>query len=270
MQALPRRQLLALLLAPALAGAQPAFDHSHAAWTQLLKRHVRLRGNTPGAVHASELDYRGLAAQRTALKAYLGSLSSVPRATFDAWSPDQKLAFLINAYNAFTVELILTRYPDLASIKDLGTLLRSPWKQVWIPLLGETLSLDQIEHQRVRPVFKEARTHFALNCASRGCPLLREEAYRGDEPGRLEAQLQDQTRRFLTDRNRQRVEGGQLLHSKIFDWYAEDFGPSPKAWLAARADWLADDVETRERVRQQQLPLHALDYDWRLNDVTAR
>lgn len=267
--ALRRRTVLPLLLlALPAARAQAGFDASHAAWSQLLKRHVRLRGNTPGAVHASELDYRGLAAERPALKAYLAALSSVPRRSFEAWSREARLAFLINAYNAFTVELILTAYPKLASIKDLGSLLRSPWKQSWIPLLGETRSLDDIEHQLIRPVFREPRVHFALNCASRGCPLLREEAYRGDEPGRLEAQLQEQLQRFLTDRSRQRVEGGQLRVSKLFDWYAEDFAPQPKAWLAAHADWLADDAEARERIRRQALPLQSLDYDWRLNDLS--
>ena len=128
---------------------------------------------------ASQLRYAGMAADRAALKAYLDSLSAVPAASFQAGSPAQQMAFLINAYNAFTVELILTRYPDLTSIKELGSLLQSPWKPKWIPLLGGKVSLDEIEHEMLRAKgrYKDPRVHFAVNCASIGCPALREEAF---------------------------------------------------------------------------------------------
>lgn len=119
------------------------------------------------------------------------------------------MAFLINAYNAATVALILTRYPELDSIKELGSLLRSPWKRRFVDLLGARRSLDDIEHELLReaPDFAEPRIHFAVNCASLGCPALRPEAY---EAERLEAQLADQTRRFLRDRSRNRLADGSL------------------------------------------------------------
>ena len=269
-----RRQLLALALAPALSwpagGRAQTFDPRHAAWTALLQRHVRLlRGG-----QASQLHYAGLAADRALLKAYLESLSAVPQASFDAWGKPAQMAFLINAYNAYTVELILTRYPDLKSIKDLGSLFSSPWKPKWIPLLGAKRSLDDIEHGmlRARGRYDDPRIHFAVNCASVGCPMLREEAYSGE---RLDAQLDEQTQRFLSDhtRNRFNVQRGRLELSKIFDWYGEDFRlghrgiTSLPAFLADHAEQLAASAEDRARVRNASAEISFLDYDWALNDA---
>ena len=264
---------LALVLTPAMPlRAQPAatFDTHHAAWTALLQKHVQLqRGG-----QASTVRYAGLAADRDALAAYLGRLSALSPADYAAFTPAQQKAFLINAYNAFTVELILTRYPKLESIKDLGSLLQSPWKKAWIPLLGRTVSLDNIEHGllRERGRFDDPRIHFAVNCASIGCPMLREEAYVAE---RLDAQLEQQTQRFLSDRTRNRYNAarGRLEVSKIFDWYGEDFGlghrgiRSLPAFFAAHAELLADAPADRERLRSQKVELSFLDYDWALNDA---
>ena len=226
---------------------------------------------------ASQLRYAGMAADRPALQAYLASLSAVGETAFSGFSRAQQMAFLINAYNAFTVALVLTRYPALRSIKDLGSLLSNPWKPKWIPLLGQTLSLDDIEHGRLRARgrYDDPRIHFAVNCASIGCPMLREEAYAAD---RLDAQLAEQTRRFLADRTRNRWEAGRgrLLVSKIFDWYGEDFRlghqgiTSLPAFLAAHADLLADAQTDRTSIRGGQAPIAFLDYDWALNDAQPR
>jgi hypothetical protein len=196
---------------------------------------------------ATQVHYAGLAADRAALKAYLDSLSAVPAAVFAAWPKAERQAFLINAYNAFTVELILTRHPDLKSIKDLGSLLSSPWKPKWIALLGTKVSLDDIEHAmlRKRGDYDDPRVHFAVNCASIGCPALREEAFTA---ARMDAQLDEQTLRFMSDRTRNRfnAQRGRLELSKIFDWYGEDFRlghrgiASLPAFAARFADQLAD------------------------------
>lgn len=266
-----RRQLLAALAAgawPLLPVRAQAFDHGHAAWSALLKKHVVLLRNG----QASQLRYAGMAADRAALKAYLDTLSAVGATTFASWSKLQQMAFLINAYNAFTVELILTRHPKLDSIKDLGSLLSSPWKPKWVPLLGDKLSLDDIEHGnlRARGRYDDPRIHFAVNCASVGCPMLREEAF---VPDRLEAQLDEQALRFLSDRTRNRLANGRLEVSKIFDWYGEDFRLGHKgigslpAFLARYADALADGAPDRERIRSQKLDVVFLDYDWKLNDA---
>lgn len=261
--------ILALLLVPAAAGA--AFDQDHRTWTELLRRHVVVTDDGS----ASKVRYAGFARDRAALGAYLGALSRVTPQEFAAWTREQQLAFLVNAYNAFTVELILTRYPDLKSIRDLGNIVfNSPWKKKFFTLLGREQSLDGIEHEVIRApgAFEEPRIHFAVNCASIGCPMLREEAF---VAGRLDAQLEEQTVRFLSDRSRNRYDarGGKLEVSMIFDWYGKDFSRGWKGYgsveqfLAKYAERLADGPEAQKRVREQKAGVKYLDYDWALNDA---
>ncbi|GCL63039.1 DUF547 domain-containing protein [Pseudaquabacterium pictum] len=277
MTTLPRRHWLGLALAstaallpPPLRAQSAGFDHSHAAWTALLRKHVRLlRGG-----QATQVAYAGFKADRAALKTYLDSLSAVASGSFGAWSKAERQAFLTNAYNAFTVELILTRYPDLKSIKDLGSLLSSPWKPQWISLLGGKVSLDDIEHAmlRKRGEYDDPRVHFAVNCASIGCPALREEAF---VAARLDAQMDEQTLRFMSDRTRNRynAQRGRLELSKIFDWYGEDFRlghrgiASLPAFAARYADQLADAPADRARIRAGSVDIAFTDYDWALNDA---
>jgi hypothetical protein len=271
-----RRHWLGLALAASAAALAPAraqvpgFDHGHAAFTTLLRKHVRVvRGG-----QTTQVAYAGFAADRMALKAYLDSLSAVAPATFAGWLKAERQAFLINAYNAFTVELILTKYPDLKSIRDLGSLLNSPWKPKWISLLGGKVSLDDIEHGmlRKRGDYDDPRVHFAVNCASIGCPALREEAF---VAARLDAQMDEQTLRFMSDRTRNRfnAQRGRLELSKIFDWYGEDFRlghrgiTSLSAFAARHAAQLADAPADRERIRGAQLDIAFTDYDWALNDA---
>jgi hypothetical protein len=260
---------LALLCLPVSASA--AFDHSHAAWTTLLKRHVVLIDGGK----SSQVDYAGLAKERASLKAYLGSLSAVPQAEFDSWPKPWQLAFLINAYNAFTVELILGKYPHLESIRDLGNIVfNSPWKQKFFTLFGEQRSLDWIEHEVIREpgVYDDPRIHFAVNCASVGCPMLREEAFVGE---RLEAQLEQQTRRFLADRTRNRYEPktATLMVSQIFDWYGQDFSAgyrgvsSLRQFLGSYADLLASTPAEQAMLRQNLVGVDFIGYDWALNSV---
>ena len=274
MTSLSRRHWLAATLGLAAVAAAPhaaaqAFDATHAAWTALLRKHVRvLRGG-----QATAVSYAGFAADRAALKAYLDSLSVLPPAVFAAWPKAERQAFLTNAYNAFTVELILTRYPDLKSIKDLGSLLSNPWKPKWISLLGTKVSLDDIEHAmlRKRGDYDDPRVHFAVNCASIGCPALREEAF---VAARLDAQMDEQALRFMSDRTRNRwnAQRQRLELSKIFDWYGEDFRlgqrgiTSLPAFAARYADQLADVPADRERIRAGKADIAFADYDWSLND----
>jgi Protein of unknown function, DUF547 len=256
----------------AQAAGTSAFDHSHAAWTSLLKKHVLvLRGG-----QASQVRYAGFASDRAALKAYLDSLTGVSKTAYGGFSKPQQQAFLTNAYNAFTVELILTKFPNLKSIKDLGSLLQSPWKPKWISLLDGKVSLDDIEHEmlRKRGDFDDPRVHFAVNCASIGCPALREEAFVAD---RLEQQLDQQTLRFMSDRTRNRynAQRGRLELSKIFDWFGEDFRLGHKgisslpAFAARYADVLADAPADRDRIRAASVDISFTDYDWNLNHAPS-
>jgi len=248
---------LALAAGPALA---QGFDHAHGAWDALLKKHVVLLDGGK----ASQLDYAGMAQERAALKGYLDGLSGVGEAQFGAWSRPQQMAFLINAYNAFTVEKILTRYPDIRSIWDFGKLFGNPFKDEFFTLRGRKRSLDAVEHGMLRPAYRDPRVHYAVNCASIGCPMLREEAY---VAARLEAQLEEQARRFLSDRSRNRydVRSGRLQVSRIFDWFAGDFEPRAR-YFAPYADALADDAAARAAIGTGRAALEFLDYDWTLND----
>lgn len=268
----PRLILQALLLCVislCFQASALAFDHQHSAWTQYLKKHTVLISNG----NASQLNYKTALEDRAALRAYLQSLSEVTQAQFDGFSKSDQLAFLINAYNAFTVEKVLTRYPNLKSIRDFGRVFGDPWKDPFIKLLGKDFTLNGIEHDTIRKpgVFDEPRIHFAVNCASVGCPSLREEAYTG---ARLDRQLEEQTVRFLSDRSRNRFNGqkGVLEISKIFDWYKKDFTSGYKGiqsreeFLGRYASALTDNNEEQNRIRQGKAGLEFLEYDWALND----
>lgn len=246
------------------------FDHSHSAWAALLKQHVVL--NAQG--HASALRYAALQAQRGSLRRYLDSLSAVSASSYASWNRQQQLAFLINAYNAYTVELILTRYPHLKSIKDLGSFLSSPWKWRFFSLLGQERSLDEIEHEMIRApgVFNDPRIHVAVVCASIGCPMLRNEPFVAEH---LDSQLDDALRRFLSDRTRNRFDPASrtLSVSRIFDWYRKDFElghqgfSSLQAVFARHAETLAATPQEQADIRAGRYQIVHLDYDWSLNDA---
>ena len=264
------KRLVLTLVLTTISGIVQAFDHDHTVWDGLLKRHVVLisEGN------ASQVDYAGLSAQRNELKRYLDTLSGVSEDRYQGWSKAQRLAFLINAYNAFTVELILTAYPDIKSIKDLGNLFQSSWKKSFFVLLGEKRHLDNLEHELIREpgVFDEPRIHFAVNCASIGCPMLRDEAYTAE---RLELQLADAMDRFLSDSSRNRFDSKEnsLQVSRIFDWYGQDFEQghrgftSLQATFARFAERLTRDPQSVQRIRAGDYRIVFFDYDWGLNDV---
>jgi len=271
-----KKAICSLLLALPLA-AHAQLDHGHVAWTALLNKHVVLiQGGK-----ASQVDYAGFARDRAALKNYLDSLSRVNEAEFGAWSKPQRMAFLINAYNAWTVEKILTRYPRLNSIRDFGTIFGNPWKDRFFILLGKENHLDGIEHEMLRSpgAYDEPRVHYALNCASISCPMLREEAY---VAGRLDRQLEEQAQRFLSDRSRNRYDTSRnaLEVSKIFDWYRVDWSSSYRGiaenarpiaslpeYFARYAELLASDPAEQRLLIEQKIEIRYLEYDWTLNDI---
>jgi len=244
--------------------AQAQFDHGYAAWDTLARKHVRWLSDNK----QSRVDYAGFKSDHAELKKVLDGLSAVKRAEFDTFTRAQQMAFLINAYNAFTVELILTRWPDLKSIKDIGGFLQSPWRKPFFKLLGEEHHLDWIEHEQLRPRYADPRVHAALNCASIGCPALRNEAFTA---ARLDAQLGDGMLRFMADRTRNRVRDGRLEVSSIFKWFKEDFERGHQGFnkvedvFAKYAMQLSDNAAEQARLRAGTLPVNHLDYDWSLN-----
>jgi hypothetical protein len=244
------------------------FDHSHKSWDVLLKKHVVLVAGGK----ASQLDYAGMMKDREALRAYLGTLSKVSEAEFSSWPKPQRMAFLINAYNAFTVEKILTRYPNIKSIWEFGKVFGNPFKDDFFTLFGRKFSLDGIEHETLRKpgAYDDPRVHFAVNCASVGCPMLREEAYVAD---RLDAQLEQQAQRFLSDPTRNRAAGGKLEVSMIFNWFKVDWTSgyqgiqSREQYFARYATLLSDDPAQQKIVAEGKAPISHLEYDWSLNDA---
>ena len=273
---LARRQLvraacaatLGLTLAMGSASAFAALDQTHSGFDALLKKHVAW--NAQGT--ASSVNYKAFAADRAALKTVLEQYASVTKAEYDAMKRDEKLAYLVNVYNANTIELILTKYPDLKSIKDIGGLFGKPWNIKFVNLFGESHHLDHVEHDLIRGAgnFDEPRVHFVVNCASIGCPALRPEAITG---AKLDAQLEDNTKRFLRDKTRNRFNAseGKLEVSKIFDWFKVDWTRGTKGitsrevFFAKYADLLTDDAAGQATIKEGKASIGHLDYSWALN-----
>ncbi len=204
-----------------------------------------------------KVDYRGFQSEEARLDAYLAQLAEVD---VDTLGRDEQFAFYANAYNAWTIKLILTGYPGVESIKDFGSLLRSPWKKPLVRLRDGVLTLDEVEHDILRARFQDPRVHFAVNCAAKSCPPLYPEPFTGD---RLDAQLDDATRSFVNDPSQARLEGDRLFVSRIFKWFGEDFDNDPLSFYLQYAEGpLAERLEARK----DAIEVRYLDYDWSLNE----
>jgi hypothetical protein len=251
--------MFVMLIGISPARAEQIFDHDYNAFSVLLQEHVVVEGPR------SSVDYRALKAKPESLQKYLEDLSKVTLAEFANFTRDQKLAFLINSYNAFTLQLILDNYP-IDSIRKIGGLFRNPWKQRFFTLLGKERHLDEIEHEMIRPVFKEPRIHFVLVCASKGCPPLPARAFTA---GNLDAELEAATIRFLRDTGRNRYDAakGELILSSIFKWYGGDFELGTSTIPAFVATRMTDDKALQKKIASGDAKIRFLDYDWSLNDV---
>ncbi|WCL47541.1 DUF547 domain-containing protein [Leptospira sp. GIMC2001] len=243
-----------LIVGSASLSAQK-MDQSHSAFDSVLKKYIK-NGN---------VKYKALLNDRTGLDSYLKSISSVTEAEYKTFNENQKIAFLINAYNAYTLDLILKHYP-VKSIGDIGGPVRlvnlargTPWKKFTFPLLGADRNLDWIEHSKLRVEFTEPRIHFAINCASVGCPLLRNESYRADK---LESQLQDSFVKFLSETSKNRLDKSKntIYLSKIFDWFKGDFEKKSGSVLAFVRTGFPEKIP-------DQIKIEYTDYDWTLNEA---
>lgn len=240
-------QLLACSNAPMMTGDTTRV--SHAIWDTLLHRHVKESGF---------VDYKGMQRDSNMLNSYLSILSN---ANPDAktWSREEKMAFWINAYNAFTVKLIVAHYP-VESIKDIKRgipFVNTVWDIKFIRIGGKKMDLNNIEHGILRPDFKDARVHAAINCASYSCPQLRNEAFVAE---RLDAQLEDAMRKFINDPLRNKVTAQKAEVSEIFKWFKGDFirdAGSVRKYLNRFAN---EKLEKSGR-------LDHLNYRWDLNDT---
>ena len=262
-----RRFFVAALLAVAgfaVASARTAepFDKTFATYRDLLTRFVR----------DGKVDYAALTSGRSVLDRNVEAFGRVGMADEMAWPRGERLAFWINAYNLFTLRSIVDHYPIRGSVFTLYP--RSSIRQidgVWTTqhwaVAGRSVTLDQIEHEILRPTFKDPRVHFAVNCASTSCPTLRSEPYIGRD---IDAQLDDATRRFLSSAHGTQSAGGRLRVSSLFKWYGEDFVISEKG--------LKGDAAIRAFVERYGPPaavlavrasaaVRFLSYDWSLNDI---
>lgn len=215
-------------------------------YADLLRRHVK----------NGKVNYDGFKKEENKLDQYLAVLS---RTDVRSLPENHQLAFYINVYNAFTIKLVLSEYPGINSIKEIGSFFSGPWSKKFIPLKSETVSLDHIEHHILRPVFKDPRIHFAINCASRSCPPLLDSPYEGDIINR---QLDTQVTSFLDDEKRTFIREGTLYISKIFKWFKEDFSDNPMIFIRAHA---SDRLKGKLDSNGLPLKISYLEYDWSLN-----
>ena len=234
----------------------------HTIWDGLLKKHVSPEG---------DVNYKGFIEDKAILDSYLTLLSdNAPNKK--TWTKDQQLAYWINAYNAFTVKLIVEYYP-VTSIKDIKKgvpFVNTVWDMKFFTIGGAEMDLNEIEHDIIRTQFKEPRIHFAVNCASYSCPHLRNEAFTAE---RLEEQLADQTRYFFADKRKNDLSTAESIQlSSILKWYSTDF--TNAGWWSRlfggdkRDDNLIKFIQPYTDVPiTKKTKIEFLAYDWSLNEA---
>jgi len=218
---------------------------THESWTALLQELVTVEG---------KVNYKGFIKENARLKDYLNLLSSNPPGS--NWSKEEQLAYWINAYNAFTVKLIIDNYP-LKSIKAIGDglpMINSPWDIKFFKIGGVDFDLNTIEHEILRKQFVEPRIHFAINCASFSCPKLRNEAF---ESLQLESQLEDQTNAFINNPDKNKIDSDNTKLSKIFSWFESDF---------IKVSPLTTFIKKYQPDFNEQNKIEYLIYSWKLNE----
>lgn len=223
----------------------------HSTWNALLKKHVSSAGY---------VNYNGFQADQAKLKSYLSLISK--SAPAKSWSQNEKLAYWINAYNAFTVQLILDNADkNITSIKDIGSKVKipfvnTPWDVKFIKIGGKEMDLNNIEHGIIRKQFNDPRIHFALVCAAKSCPPLRNEAF---VASRLSAQLDDQGRKFINDKSKNNISSSSKASlTKILNWYGGDFKKNGKTVI----DWVNKYSNTK---LNSNADISYMEYYWGLN-----
>jgi hypothetical protein len=264
--------LVAFTLPSSKVFAADSFDQQYRAYAELLRAHV---------VDA-RVDYTRLQSNRAALDAVASEFGRVTTAQLESWSADEQIAFWINAYNVFTLEAIVNHYPIVWRWRNVLTLTpRNSIKQipgVWSDLrwdvAGTQKTLEQIEHETLRPIYHEPRIHVAINCASISCPPLRVEPYVGEQ---LDRQLILAARDYLASDRGLEVDGSTLRLSSIFDWYGDDFiegyahlvdGGSEKERAVLGFVATYGPTDAAKLAQSGSARVGCLSYDWALNDVS--
>jgi hypothetical protein len=228
-----------------------------AAWDALLRRVV-----VSGGDGINRVDYRSLAT--TDAETLAGIVTDLAAVQISAYNRDQQLAYWINLYNAVTLQVVVRHYP-VASIRDIdispGWFADGPWDAEVVTVEGEALTLNDIEHRILRPIWRDPRVHYAVNCASLGCPNLAREAYRGED---IDRRLDAAARAYINDPRGVSLAGGRVVVSKIYDWFLEDFGGSTEGLLAHLRRYAAPELSAR---LAEAGDIDGTAYDWALNDV---
>ncbi len=224
----------------------------HAAWDELLSKYVK---TYPDGVN--RVDYAAF--KKNDAKRLSDYLAAMQAVDIEKYNKTEQFAFWVNLYNAATVDTILKKYP-LKSIKDIGLLGQGPWKDKILTVSGKKLSLDDIEHGILRPNWKDVRIHYAVNCASIGCPNLASRAYTANK---LEPMLEDAARAYINSpRGFARVDGA-LVASSIFDWYVDDWGNQAAVLDHARKYANKETI----KIIGSSTEIESHDYNWSLNDA---
>jgi hypothetical protein len=224
--------------------SRAAVDHS--LYGELLNKYVK-----DGVV-----DYQGFKNDEPLLDQYLKGLENIE---VNSLSRDEQFAFYVNGYNAWTIKLILGAYPGIKSIKDLGNIFKTPWEKKIVRIKGDVISLDDVEHKKLRAQFKDPRVHFAINCASKSCPPLISEPFGGST---LNRQLDDAARAFINDPKSNYLKGSKLYVSRIFKWFAEDFNDDIVGFFLKYGE---GDFKKELELKKDKLKIVYLSYDWSLN-----
>ncbi len=226
-------------------------------WEAFLARYL-----TTGSDGITRVRYGAVSAEDH--KALEGFLTALQAHDVTRLNRDEQFAFWANLYNAVTVDLILDHYP-LASIRDItsGLFSTGPWKKKLITVNGHTLSLDDVEHGLLRRYWQDPRVHYAVNCASLGCPNLLPRAWRG---ATLDADLDAAARAYINSPRGARFEGNRLVVSSIYKWFREDFGGTEKGVLAHLRRYARPDLKARLKDTRR---ISRYVYDWRLNDTAG-
>jgi len=214
-----------------------AVTFDHALWNELLKKHVSSTG---------KVNYKGFKADKVKLNKYLGALQA--KMPTSSWNRNEKLAYWINVYNAYTIKLIVDNYP-LSSIMKI----EKAWDKKFIKLGGKFYSLGDVENNILRKM-GESRIHFAINCASVSCPKLLNEAYTAEK---LSTQLRLVTKLFFADRTKNQITENSVKISKIFEWYAKDF---------SNGDIIAYINKYSGKKVSSSAKISYLEYNWNLNE----
>jgi len=206
------------------------------------------------------VNYSALKANRGKLDQYTTTISNTK--VNPNWSKNEKLAFWINAYNAFTLQIVIDNYPTngIMAIKRGVPGVNSVWDKKFIPIGDNLISLGQIEHKIIRKELNEPKIHFAVNCASISCPSLYNRAFSADK---LNSQLIARAKVFFYDQTKNKIENNTLYLSKLFKWYKEDFGDNEQGVVVYLNQYLDEKIPTG-------IDIKLMSYNWKLNDVLNR